>query len=267
MFFMIDELKKNLRSQFEGKKISILASGPTLDLFLENEEEIRNENLILGVNGASVILREGDVFISGEEGTHLEPWFYSCPEGVRNIVRACSALYTERFYPDKCERVGLINRFEEFLMVNEKYVKTRWDGIREVIPEEFQNPFDLTLPLPASPHMLLHQVKNMGKSVKLNPHQKYFIIGGTVACIATQAAYHLGAREIHLYGVPFTNESSMKNPPGQNYSQFLGFSRGGYTTPLQREVFDEIISHIHCGRTKVFSHGASRLENTIKLEK
>lgn len=257
---MFTELKDKYKNNLEGKTIAILASGPSVDLFT------RQQDFTIGVNGASKLLQQGDFFVSSEEATYREPWFKSCPKNVINIVRACAAIYSSKFYPNNTLRTNLIQAFEKFLDDNKDKVITRWDGIKEIIPEHLQNEFDQYLPQPAQPHILMRNVKSFSDgNTLISPKQKEIIIGGTVSCVATQIAYHLGAKEIHLYGVQFTNEQSMKNQPGHTYSSKLDPCGGGFTTEGQRQVFQNVIQQIQTLGIPIISHGYTRLENTLKL--
>jgi hypothetical protein len=250
-----------MRGVHKGKSFAVLGSAPSLLDFFK-----RKEDIVIGVNGAGYVLKDGDYFLSGDELAYKRSWFLDLDEKVICILRPHSAIYSPRFYPDKDLRKKLIEYYESFFdkyaekAVNKFGVKVLPPGIKEV--DDF---FLNELPDCSPPNMIL---KTVSMNEMISRDQKKINVGGTSACMALQLAYVMGAEEIHLYGVEFSNDISGNNfYSAGNYFYDAKNNETGMTLPEQRDFMDEIILEILTQNTKVFSHGPTKLENSIKLER
>ncbi len=249
-----------IRGIYQGKIIAVLGSAPSVRLYTQKED------ITLGVNGASRLLNKGDFFVAFDAASHLKPWFYTVGEGVINMVAPHSAIYSDRFYPDASQRLELITQYETFLEQHKDHVELHRDGIRNIPFIHLLNDFNSRLPEPQKPHMLLRYARRLRHGAKISLDQQEIITGGTVGCIATQIAFQMGAKEIHLYGIEFSNEHDTAKPRGINYFYEADLSEGGYTTESQRQNFDQMLAMIQKFDVPVFAHGPTRLENIIRIK-
>jgi hypothetical protein len=250
-----------VRGIHQGKKIAILGTAPSLTLYS------RAEAVTIGVNGASSILEPGDYFVANDTSSHLRSWFRDAPEGLVNIIRGSSAIQSSRLYPDDSSRAEIIRSYEKFLEQNQDLLVTLKDGVKIVDSLQLQNEFFGTVPEPVPPHMIIRYMIHPSRGGKITRGCRDLVVGGTVACIASQIAFHMGASEIHLYGVEFSNQVKVSEPEGNNYFYRSANQEGGYTTNSQRRNFEEAISAIMGFGVPIFSHGPTNIENTIRLAK
>jgi hypothetical protein len=104
----------------------------------------------------------------------------------------------------------------------------------------------------------------MDPDVEVNQSMCRLRSGGTSAGGALQIAFLMGAKEIHLYGVEFTNQGV----PYKNLNYFYQgeLREGGHTDSTQQMVMEELIQIVQEQGVKVFHHGHTKLKNLIILE-
>jgi len=112
------------------------------------------------------------------------------------------------------------------------------------------------IPVPSKPHLILRHVS---KTEPIMRNQKTLNSGGTSVGVAMQLAYVMGASEIHLYGVEFSNVK------GNNYFYNVQTGETGATPEDKMRRMDEMIVEIISQGTQVFSHGFTNLKNSIKV--
>ena len=247
-----------LRDRHKSESIAVLGSAPSVKMFQ------REEDVVIGVNGAGQLLEGNDYFLSGDEGSYKKSWYLSLPETIRCILRPHAAIYSERFYPDPDVREEMVRFYETYMdehpedVVFKENINLRYVALEVKAIDDF---FD-EIQVPNPPNIILRQV---ARQEPISKEQKRINVGGTSACMAVQIAYIMGAVEIHLYGVEFSNNI----PPGYAYKGGNYFYRPkpnetGMTLPSQRQFMDDIIRQIQVDNVPVISHGPTRLENTIK---
>lgn len=247
-----------IRDIHKGKSFAVLGSAPSLLSYFN-----RKEDVVIGVNGAGYVLETGDYFLSGDERAYHRSWFKSLKEGITLILRPQSAIYSDKLYQGNLQS-SLIKQFEKFMQDNPSCVQSFGDLKWIASLNELSDVFFEELPVCIEPHIVL---KTVSTDEPISRNQKKINVGGTSACMAVQVAYVMGAKEIHLYGVEFSNDISQGNLySAGNYFYDAKNNETGMTLPSQRKVIDSIIKKIIEKGTNVFSHGPTNLENSIKLE-
>ncbi|MFA4982903.1 MAG: hypothetical protein WC588_01675 [Candidatus Micrarchaeia archaeon] len=249
----------HVRNIHAGKSFAVLGSGPSVSLFQ------RKEDVVIGVNGAGQLLRSGDYLFSQDERACMRSWFTTLAPEVTCVLKATAAMRSERLYPDREIREGLIGIFESYVKSHPSEVRLNDDGFKTIRPgNPVIDAFQELFPIPKPPHMIVRFVNEQSISREMGS----LIKKGTSACGAMQLAYVMGASEIHLYGVQFTNDA--KGIPtsysGTNYFYVPKPGEEGRTMEEQRIDMDGIASRISCLGAKVYSHGFTRLKNTIKMD-
>jgi hypothetical protein len=251
-----------IRNQYTGANIAILGSAPSVKRFQ------RNEDIVIGVNGAGQLLQPNDIFLSGDQSAHTRSWFLDLDARIQCILKPHAAIYSERFFPEKI-REQFVSAYEAYMDANPERVIETELGLRftpssdEVIQSLFTH-----LPDPIDPHLVMPIKGSGSKPVPISrSHQAQINSGGTSSCLALQIANVMGAREIHLYGIEFSNDIT-KNKPYQGRNYFYNANPGetGMTSSSQRKFMDDIISQVLEGGTKVISHGPTKLENSYKAD-
>ena len=129
-----------------------------------------------------------------------------------------------------------------------------------------------SLPDVVKPHFVIRRAV---QGELLSRNQKVLNWGGTSTCMATQLAYIMGASEVHLYGVEFSNDvtnshlADVKNSDysGSKYFYEPKLNETGRILPSQRLFFDRIIHFLkNKGGMPIYSHGFTNLQETIKFE-
>lgn len=241
---------EKIKNIHKGKSIAVLGSSPSVELYNQKED------FAIGVNGAGELLSINDYFLSGDEQAHQRLWFKELSNDITCILRAHSAIYVDRFYPNQ-ESSQSIKEYETHMDNFPNEVITRSDGFRFLPSWQNTFMFDFLkeVPDPVSSHLI---IRNISREEIIGRNQKYLNTGGTSAAMAMQTAYLMGAKEIHLYGVEFSN------PSGNNYFNNKSL---GLTTDSQRKNMDEMIFQTKNAGVKVYSHGPTNLENSIKVDK
>jgi hypothetical protein len=110
---------------------------------------------------------------------------------------------------------------------------------------------------------------------ELSREQIRLNVEGTSSHMALQVAYIMGAREIHLYGVEFSNTPENGKLHGSgNYFYTPELNEYGMTLDAQLQTMDNTIRIINERDVAVYSHILSRrhemwntkLVNSIKIE-
>jgi hypothetical protein len=136
----------------------------------------------------------------------------------------------------------------------------------------FLEEFERNLPTHESPHIIL---KYRSVNEELSREQIRLNVEGTSSHMALQVAYIMGAREIHLYGVEFSNTPENGKLHGSgNYFYTPELNEYGMTLDAQLQTMDNTIRIINERDVAVYSHILSRrhemwntkLVNSIKIE-
>jgi hypothetical protein len=252
---------QEMRELYNGKSFAVLGSAPSLRLYSGNQD------IAIGVNGAGKILTEQDIFLSMYKGTHFSSWFKELARGIRCILRPHSAMYSKRFFPSDDFRLKMIEKNERFMDSHPNQVRheeLESELVRYVSKEyEPRKDFLKDFPSPAEPHFVIREIDTSSPVTKditkINP-------AGTSSCTAMQIAYLMGASEIHLYGIEFSNDVPDPNDfNGDNYFTTPKKGETGRTLPKHREDMDAMILEIISQGIPIISHGPTRLENSEKL--
>ena len=254
------KMLNEVRGTYEGKKVAILGSGPSLTDFFE-----RNEDLVIGVNGAGQLLECGDYFFSADQAAHLRSWFLDLSPGVISTLRCISAIYSDSFFSDKQRIQPFIDEYENYMREHPEFVKPTAHPEVSYIGAGtggawWLDAFGKRVPEPRYPNLMLRTIT---KNEPVGLNQRTINSGGTSSAGAMQMAAVLGAKEIHLYGVEFSNDTSEKTH-GKNYFYEPASGELGKTTDKQLANMDGMVDELMNQNILVFSHGPTRLENTIK---
>ncbi len=238
----------------------MLGSGPSVSLFQ------RKEDVVIGVNGAASLLKPKDYLLSGDERAHLRDWFKRLPKGVVPILKPHSAMYCETFYPNQALRERLIRIYVGYMDSHPERVHVADDGFRSVYAgDPVMDGFFAGFPLPAPPNAI---VRKVSFDCPVGRDSDRLVTGATSAAMAMHLAVVMGASEIHLYGVQFTNEASGKPTAfnGTNYFYVPKPGEAGRTTANQMERMDVAVMQASQAGVPVYSHGFTRLQNTIEID-
>jgi len=242
-----------IRNEQPGKTFAILGSAPSLPEYFK-----RTEDQVIGVNGASSFLKQGDIFLSADERAHERTWYKAVGNGIRKFMRPQSAFYLPEFAGDL--RSMLVSEYEGYMDRCPEDTVHLEDGSRFLW---LDNPFLLELAdkIPQSGHIVLKSIAEGEEPISRDMAR--LNVGGTGSCIAVQMAYIMGASEIHLYGVEFSNDQGRGEYGGGNYFYDPLPDERGRTLESQRVYMDKVIRIIDI---PVFSHGPTNLEETIRSD-
>jgi len=232
-----------------GSSIAIVGSAPSATAFS------RKEDYVIGVNGASLLLNEGDYFCSCDDLGYKRSWF-SNASALTCFLRPHAAMHSNLFY-DKSVLDDYFHLMDEKPHLFEKFRGETPPKLDEPELDEFFS----NLPQPYNSHVLLYGTSYSGK---VSPLQENLLRGGTSSCVALQIAFLMGASNIHLYGIEFSNQA--KDFSGSNYFYNPQSTELGMTSESQRESMDQVIKKIGAYSVPIFSHGPTNLENSIQLE-
>ncbi len=233
---MIDELyNKHARSA-----IAVIGSSRSASLYKSRED------IAIAVNGASLLEAKIDYSLSGHPSAHLKSWFKQM-KGAK-ILNSTSAAYSKDLYPEEKQRSEIQKTYESSL-------KTR----SLVLWEEYfvYNPHFEGLPKPSHPHMFFSYY-GLNESARISREQKKLHLEGTSSCQALQAAFIMGASEIHLYGCAFENN-------GKDYFYNTSNGEKGHINEKQMRFMDFAIEEIMKQGTNVFVHGNTNLKNAVRV--
>ncbi len=218
-----------LKGKHSGESIAVLGSSPTIDLY-RGEEDVS-----IAVNGSVLCdsVREADYFLCGDRKSNKRSWFEPSFKIARHrVVPTFVAPYDPAVIPDSKVRRVLV----EALHAAEHYKQFVHDSLQ-----------------PAPGHTIFQYAPFL-REPTISPSQTHLCSGGTIAGVATQLAFLMGAREIHLYGCSFGT------PPGQPH---YGYDNKGEAGGIRRHHLsnmNDMISQIISQGTKVYSHGWSSLQ-------
>lgn len=214
---MLDRLRRRHR----GDIISIVASGPSADLFKKGAD------VTIGVNGAAFLKRKFDYFLCGDKNAHTKDWFTVECSYVRVIAK-------------------LVASMDEILFPPKKFPNLR----RMAVPQHEQRKVR-HVPEPVPPH-LTFKYKWYAEG-RLDEEMGFLMFGGTISCCAVQLSYIMGAREIELYGCDFHHNRR------SHYFYDAGQGQIGRVRPSQRETMDRVLKEVREKGVKVSIFGPTRL--------
>jgi hypothetical protein len=167
-----------------GKTIAVVGSGPTAAAF-----DPHDSDHAIGVNGAAMLAHRGfylDYFLCGSQHSPRRPWFVLDCARTR-IICVRFALHDRYLYPDE--------QYPE--LERQSYPLDDIDEIR--------------LPPPVSPHLTYRYTRDPTAAFLAGerPFDKV-VIGGTIASVAVQIAYLMGASCVKLYGCVFSKQTSQQ---------------------------------------------------------
>jgi len=213
--------------------MAVLGSGPTLGAFAGREP------VAIAVNGAAACDVPYQYFICGDLASPQREWFYaSRRHRARRFVASFLAPSDAVLFPSallrwrlRCERLP-------------RSVRAR--ARRSPAPLYDYRPS--AAPTPGHGWFQYCRDEFPTDEQELHRHLRAerLVHGASIAGVAVQLAYLMGAAEIHLYGC------AMDNDQGDNY--FRPGSRG-QTTPLQRANFSQLLAWIAAAGVRLVPHG------------
>lgn len=261
MWIKIYKYKKVQNTMFDlinlhpEKSIAIVGSAPSATIFKHVED------VIIGVNGGSKLISPNDYFLSLDERAHTRSWFKELPESITCIVQAQSAIYSEKFYPEDI-RKKYQKKLDGYINSNPSELRILSDGFKLIPANSLAIQYLLNVPEPKKPHQI---IRGVTQDEPISRNQKRINWGGTSACGALQIAHMMGAKEIHLYGIEFSNNvTDDASYMGDKYFYKPNPEETGRTLPSQREFMDKVIKEVMMQGTLVYSHGPTHLINSIK---
>ncbi|PNW65443.1 UNVERIFIED_CONTAM: hypothetical protein BEN50_22950 [Euhalothece sp. KZN 001] len=285
---MIKDPYQSIRGKYQGKTIAVLGSGPSLPHLFS-----RKEDVIIGVNGTSKLLCSQDYFLSDDSAAPSKTWFKNLDKSTTVILTSGAAIRVPEFYPDETTRHQLQEDYEKRVQTwlkqapppqnsleeygrtdNLQYPRKSSDGKYYLLPTHpFLNDFEDNIPPHNPPHIIL---KYRSINEPISREQIRLNCEGTSAHTALQIAYIMGAKEIHLYGIEFSNLPKNKERHGAgNYFYQPAKGELGMTLDTQLQTMDLTIGEINKqGEAIVYSHILSkksekwntRLTNSFKIE-
>lgn len=221
------------RGLHHGQEMAVLGSGPTLNLYEGTPA------LSIAVNGASEIHRPYTYFICGDKHSPERPWFTASEKWqATRIVASFVAPFDPILYPDPNLRADLQadGRFVDGCFEDYSYEPP-------IKPIEPQAVFRY------DPVAIHHR-----SELPISRDQETLLYGGSIAGVAVQFAFIMGASKIHLFGC------SMDNEAGSNYASFLTQGNLGRTLPSQIVALRRIITSVGDLGTQIEIHGPSPLK-------
>lgn len=284
---MIDDPYCSIRGKYRGASIAVLGSGPSLPHLFE-----RKEDVVIGVNGAGALLRLQDYFLSDDSAAPSKSWFQALDKRITMFLTAGAAIRVPEFFSDQRMRDRLWHDYEDKVRTwlsfadilsdsleyygrtdNLQYPRRSSDGRYYLLPTHpLLEEFERNLPAHELPHIIL---KYRSVNEVLSREQIRLNVEGTSSHMALQVAYIMGAKEIHLYGIEFSNTpESGKIHRGGNYFYRPQADELGMTLETQLQTMDNTIKRINEQDSIVYSHILSRksekwntkLINSIKIE-
>ena len=165
-----------------GRTIAVVASGPTATAF-----DPQDSDYAIGVNGAAMLAHRGirlDYFLCGSQHSPSRPWFTVDCARTR-IICVRFALHDHYLYPDALYPA----------LARQSYPD---DDINAII-----------LPPPAPPHLTYRYTREPTAAFLTGARPfDTVVIGGTIASVAVQLAYLMGATCVKLYGCSFNTQTS-----------------------------------------------------------
>lgn len=221
-----------------GAKIAVLGSSPTLGLY-KGEEDIS-----IAVNGAVLFLDNSskiDYFMCGDKESYKRRWFLSSKEfDATRIVSSFVLPYDKIIIPNPQERKTLQEKLNKFY-------------------EDGGHHIDFTLDnyILNSRHGFFYYSRPWNQ--KISRRQNKLSKSSTIAGVASQMAFIMGASEIHLYGCSFSDVD------GKHYCYDPKEDHGEIKW-WQPTTMDFTLSQIVRLGTKVYSHGPTNLRIPERIE-
>ena len=175
---------RQLHNIHHGATVAIVGSGLSAAAFDPAECEVS-----IAVNGAAMLAERGirfNYFMCGSQHSPRQAWFpVDCAQ--RRIICVRFALHDRILYPDQVYP----------------------DLARQSFP--FDDIDTIRLPPPVAPHLTYRYSRDPAAAFLTGerPFDK-LVIGGTIASLAVQTAYLMGAACIQLYGCAFSKQTSQQ---------------------------------------------------------
>ncbi len=243
---------EKIRNKHKDKTIAVLGSSPTLRLYRGKED------IAIACNGACQTPEKYDYFLYIDHRAPSRDWFSKSSEEITRIAASYITPCDKYLYPSIDERIQIAEELYEFIKI-----KTQGKNRINIDMGDFEPTIE-----PKKPHIYIktiHVVGEILKGLKDLKEEDYttdmpVYRGGTVTGSAVCLAMIMGAKEIHLYGCSFDNNS------GTNYA--FGCKKGeeGDTSDKQREIMDVIINIILKKGVNVYVHGHTTLKNPIRVD-
>lgn len=213
---MLDRVRRRHR----GDTISIVASGPSADIF-------KGGPVTIAVNGAAFLEHKFDYFLCGDKNAHTKDWFTVDCSYVRAVAK-------------------LVASMDEILFPPKKFPKLN----RIAVPQHEQRKVH-HVPEPIPPHLTF--LYRWYAEDRLSEEMNFLMFSGTISCCAVQLAYIMGAKEIELYGCNFHHSRR------SHYFYGAGRDQIGRVRPSQRETMDKLLKEVRKKGVKVTIFGPTRL--------
>lgn len=213
-------LSPNLVNCHKGKVIGVLGSGPTLNKFKDEINDLCD--IVIACNGSVNVL---------DPKKHYVDYFL--------------------WYDSVCSKREWFDKSDNFYRSNNKNVFSRFLNnnrtirLEPEVNEYFKDDIE----------SYYYSVRELSSKsdFKLKFGGRIVHNFCTVNGLATQFAYHMGASQINLFGCGFDNDS------GQNYAYTPKSKEVGSTCEFQKVAMDRVISKIKQKRIEVISYGKTRL--------
>ena len=221
-----------LKDLYKGSKVAILGSGPSVDLYKEDEE------IAVAINGASFLERRYNFFVSGDVRAPSREWWLasgkrSDSDLITRIVSSYITPFDPFLFPDNIQRDKLKKDYNKFVKSND-YVY--------FVPDSN----------PISPH-LYFKFGGFGINFidNISNDQNVLYWGGTISAIALQLSLVMGGEDIHIYGCGFNNNS------GIDYHYICPSEERGWIEKEQLQIMQLTINKIRSFGVKITIHGKS----------
>jgi hypothetical protein len=230
-----------LRGIHSGRRIAVLGSSPTINLYRGGED------VSIAVNGAILCdaVPRADYFLCGDKESPNRSWWkpsFECTE--HRVVATFIAPYDHVVVPDPEDRKRLVHTFEN----DPVHTELRGGNI-ELLPMDYK----------VSAGNAVFQYASREKQ-GISPNQPRLVKGGTIAGVASQLALVMGASEIHLYGCSFGTPPDGRHYAYDNQGEF------GMISHTHPKRMDGILAKIaDCG-VRIYSHGWTELRVPTRLD-
>lgn len=254
-----------IRCLYPLSQIAIVASAPSALRY-----EDKGYQATIAVNGGGQLLTRTKgkrYFFSADLLAPFQAWYSKTPEDAIQILRTLAAVFSPVIYSEESQRMLAVRYVEEYLYLSGlDNLFCRPDKLEtgsKPLSEWFRN-------LPSA-HPLHREVSRLfpvanehivfatDPNAEINPFMLELRSGATSSGGALQIAYLMGASEIHLYGVEFTNEGKPYHADNYFYSDGSGW--GGHTDDGQRLAMEILLESIQAHGVRVFHHGPTKLKN------
>lgn len=254
-----------IRCLYPLSQIAIVASAPSALRY-----EDKGYQATIAVNGGGQLLTRTKgkrYFFSADLLAPFQAWYSKIPEDAIQILRTLSAVFSPVIYSEESQRILAVRYVEEYIYLrgldNLFHHPDKLETGSKLLSEWFRNlPSAHPLHREVSKHFPIaneHIVFATDPNAEINPSMLELRSGATSSGGALQIAFLMGASEIHLYGVEFTNEG--KPYQADNYFYSDGSGWGGHTDDGQRLAMEILIESVQAHGVRVFHHGPTKLKN------